>query len=74
MSRLDGKFENSGEEPADAADILAALATDEGAGAKRRRSAVSRYLSGVDGWQEASELLGGAFAQKEDWLSRDKDQ
>jgi hypothetical protein len=62
---LDGKFAESGDEPVDAAEILAALAKDVGCGAEQRRTAVSRYLSGGDGWKEASEVLGGTFASKD---------
>lgn len=62
MSRLEKKFGDSGDEPVDAAEILAALERDAAAGAEQRRDAFSRYLSGGDGWKEALELLGGAFA------------
>jgi hypothetical protein len=60
VSRIEGRIE--GEAPADAADILAALAKEARDGAGRRQDAVSLYLSASEGWQEASTLLRGAFA------------
>lgn len=62
MSRNEGKIAGTGEVVADAAEILAALAKESSAGAKRRQDAVSCYLSASEGWQEASNMLGGAFA------------
>ncbi|MFP5329260.1 MAG: hypothetical protein ACLGHC_03860 [Alphaproteobacteria bacterium] len=46
----------------DSAEILAALAKGSPASSRRRQEAVSCYLSASDGWQEASSILGGAFA------------
>ena len=74
MSRLDRKIGGPGDQAVDAAEILAALAKGAGTGSERRRNAVSRYLSGSDGWEEASEILGGAFAAKEAWLRGGKDE
>jgi len=65
VSRLEKKFEDSHDRPVDAAEILAALARDVEAGSDKRRKAVSRYLSGSEGWEEASQFLGGAFAPKD---------
>ena len=74
MSRNEGKIAGGGEIAVDAAEILAALVRDAPAGAKRRQDAVSRYLSASEGWEEASTLLGGAFADKERGLSSAKDE
>lgn len=74
MSRNEGKIGGEGDAPADAADILAALARDTGLSAKRRNDAVTRYLSASDGWREASTLLGGAFAAEDVGLRGEKDQ
>ena len=68
MSRPEGKFDHCTEERVDAAEILAALARERSGSTEERRDAVSRYLSAVDGWREASAHLGGAFAAKEDGL------
>jgi hypothetical protein len=59
--------------PVDAAEILAALTRGSSDG-DRRRDAVSRYLSGSDGWREASAELGGAFATRDEWLKQEKDE
>lgn len=48
--------------PVDASEILASFARDGASRAAGRKDAVSRYFSAEDGWQEASALLGGAFA------------
>ena len=63
MSRNEGKIGDEGSDAVDAADILAALARDAESEAAGRRGAVSRYLSASDGWEQASDLLGGAFAK-----------
>jgi len=63
VSRNEGKIAGGGEVAVDAAEILAALAKDASVGARRRQDAVCRYLSASEGWQEASSVLGGAFAR-----------
>ncbi len=65
MSRNEGKIGDEGSDAVDAADILAALVRDAESEAVGRRGAVSRYLSASDGWEQASDLLGGAFAKAE---------
>ena len=74
MSRFEGKIGDEGDEPADAAEILAALARDREPDSDLRRGAVSRYLSASEGWQEASDVLGGAFAKCGAWLKAVKDE
>ncbi len=64
MSRIERKIEKAGEIAVDSTDILAALAKDAAAGARRRQDAVSCYLSASEGWQRARSLLGGAFAPR----------
>jgi hypothetical protein len=73
VSRIDRKIGGEDDQPADAADILAALARDAGGAARQRQEAVSCYLSGSEGWQEALALLGGAFAKEETGLKASKD-
>ena len=65
MSRNEGKFEASGEAAVDAADILAELAKEGGVQAQRQ-DAVRCYLSASEGWEEASAMLGGAFASADE--------
>jgi len=62
VSRIERKIEGGGARAADASEILASLARDRASRAAGRKDAVSRYFSAEDGWQEASTLLGGAFA------------
>ena len=62
MSRNEGKIGGQGEAAVDAAEILAALRREAGEGATSRQDAVRCYLAADEGWKEASELLGGAFA------------
>jgi hypothetical protein len=74
VSRIEGKISGKSKVPVDAAEILAALAREGAAGAEARRDAVSRYLSASEGWQEASNVLGGAFADDDTWLKTEKDE
>ncbi|MBA3577902.1 MAG: hypothetical protein H0W39_09885 [Sphingomonas sp.] len=74
MSRIDRKIEGAVEAAVDAAEILAALGKEPKADADSRKFAVSRYLSATDGWEEASTMLAGAFADEGAGLRGDKDQ
>jgi hypothetical protein len=74
VSRIEGKIGGRGKEPVEAADILAALAREAAKRPEERRDAVSRYLSASEGWREASDVLGGAFAEPESWLKADEDE
>jgi len=71
VSRFEGKIGGKGDDPVDAAEILAALASDEAGEGERRREAIRRYLSASDGWREASAQLCGAFAPRK-WLKPGK--
>jgi hypothetical protein len=62
VSRIEGKIERDGKVEVEAVDILAQLAADRFSDATKRRAAVAQYLSASDGWREACEELGGAFA------------
>jgi hypothetical protein len=73
VSRIEGKIGDEGE-PVDAADILAALASDRETKARRRKGAVSCYLSASEGWREASNILGGTFAAGEPLLRTGKEE
>ena len=74
MSRNEGKIGEDGNEAVDAAEILAALARERESDATGRRGAVSRYLSAGDGWQQASNALGGAFADRVKWLKAESEE
>jgi hypothetical protein len=74
VSRFEGKIGDEGDEAVDAAEILAALARDRESDSAHRREAVSRYLSASDGWEQASDVLGGAFAKCGTWLKAAKEE
>jgi hypothetical protein len=74
VSRIDRKIEGAVEAAVDAAEILAALGKEPKGNADSRKYAVSRYLSATDGWEDASAVLGGAFADEGAGLRGAKDQ
>jgi hypothetical protein len=63
LSRLDRKFTAADEAPLDAAEILAALEAQAADSTRDRHDAIACYLSGEDGWRDASAVLGGTFAE-----------
>ena len=64
MARFDGKLTAAGESTIDAAELLAALGAQAAISPSARKEAIIRYLSASDGWTDARELLGGAFADE----------
>ena len=64
MARFDGKLTAAGESTIDAAELLAMLDAQASISPSERKDAIIRYLSASDGWRDASEMLGGAFADK----------
>ena len=64
MARFDGKLTAAGDATIDAAELLAALGAQAAISRSERQEAIIRYLSASDGWRDASELLGGAFADE----------
>ena len=50
--------------PQDLAELLAALGAQSTIAARDRQKAIACYLSGSDGWRDALDLLGGAFAEQ----------
>ena len=64
MARFDGKLTAAGESIVDAAELLAALGAQASLSPSERKEAIIRYLSASDGWRDAGELLGGAFADE----------
>ena len=75
MSRLDGKFTAAGDAELEIAELLAALESQPGDALQDWRDAIACYLSAGDGWRDALQRLGGAFAGDgaEQRLSRDKE-
>jgi hypothetical protein len=64
LARFDGKLTAAGESTIDAAELLAALGAQAAISPSKRKEAIIRYLSASDGWHDAREMLGGAFADE----------
>jgi hypothetical protein len=64
LSRLDGKLTAAGSVPLELAELLAALGPQPEASLRDWREAIACYLSASDGWRDASQALGGAFASE----------
>ena len=62
MSRLDGKFTAAGDASLELAELLAGLEAQPGTDLQDWRDAIACYLAGGEGWRDASQRLGGAFA------------
>ena len=62
LSRHESKFTAASEAPLDMAELLAAMGAQAMVTARDRQSAIACYLSGAEGWRDALDLLGGAFA------------
>ena len=64
MARFDGKLTAAEESTIDAAELLAALGAQAAISPSERKEAIIRYLSASEGWRDASEMLGGTFADE----------
>ena len=62
MSRIDGKFSAAGEAPLDLAELLSVFGAQQETSVQDWRDAITCYLSASEGWRDASQRLGGAFA------------
>ena len=74
MARNEGKIVGEGIEPVDSAEILSALVESGESDADLRKGAVSCYLSASEGWKQAKNVLGGAFAAPALWLRTAKEE
>ena len=54
-------------------ELLSLLCTQKAQGERTREDAIACYLSASEGWREALELLGGAFAEGPGGLNVRKD-
>ena len=61
LAKQDRKLTAASEIPLDLQELLAAMTPEARAEEESRREAIARYLSGAEGWREASNLLDGAF-------------
>ncbi|HMI40164.1 MAG TPA: hypothetical protein VK485_02890 [Sphingomicrobium sp.] len=63
MSRYEGKFQGEAAVSLDVSLLLAELAGQQAQLSDRdRQAAIACYLSASEGWRNASQRLGGAFA------------
>jgi len=61
VARYDKDLDARGAQPLSVPHMLALLDPAGNAGSARTE-AVARFLAGAEGWEEAAEQLGGAFA------------
>ena len=61
MSRFEGAFQAAEEASLDPGELFQALRDDDPG--RRRRDALTCYLSASEGWKEAVRRVGGAFAR-----------
>jgi len=63
LSRYEGKFQGKAAASLDVSRLISELAGQQAQlSARDRRHAIACYLSASEGWRNASERLGGAFA------------
>ena len=60
MSRFEGKFTATGDAQLSMEELLGLM--EERFGGSKRQEAMTRCLSGEEGWREAIQALGGSFA------------
>ena len=63
MSRFEGEFQAAGDGMIALPELLRLLA-DATLPEQQRHAAIACYLSASDGWRDARQLLGGAFADE----------
>jgi hypothetical protein len=75
LARFDGNLEAAGEAKLDVDELLSALSAPVDGQGQERQEAIACLLSASEGWREAREALGGAFAgvPRAAWLWKDKD-
>ncbi len=62
MARHEGEFEAAAETSLELEELLRALESAESAADRDRQAAIACLLSASEGWREAVDRLGGAFA------------
>ena len=63
MARHEGEFEAVAETSLEMGELLRALGRAESVADRERQAAIACLLSASEGWREAVEQLGGAFAE-----------
>ena len=62
MARHEGEFEAAAETSLELEELLRALQSAESAADRDRQAAIACLLSASEGWREAIDRIGGAFA------------
>ncbi|HVL78540.1 MAG TPA: hypothetical protein VM346_04540 [Sphingomicrobium sp.] len=62
MSRHEGKFTGASEAPLEMAELLETMSARTAFTSRDRQDAIACYLSAGDGWRDALDAIGGAFA------------
>ena len=63
MARHEGEFEAAAETSLEMEELLRALRRGDLASDRARQAAIACLLSASEGWRDAVERLGGAFAE-----------
>lgn len=63
MARHEGEFEAVAETSLEMAELLRALGRTDSAADRERQAAIACLLSASEGWRDAVDQLGGAFAE-----------
>ena len=76
MARHEGDFEAAAETSLEMGELLRALGRTDSAADRERQAAIACLLSASEGWRDAVEQLGGAFAEvvRRRGLTGDKDR
>ena len=65
MARHEPKIQAASKEALSLKELLALIGDAKAEGARDRHEAIACYLSGSEGWDEAVQRLGGAFAAED---------
>ena len=65
MARHEPKIQAASQGPLSLKELLALIGDAKAEGARERHEAIACYLSGSEGWDEAVQRLGGAFASED---------
>jgi len=63
LARHEGEFEAVAETSLEMAELLRALGRTDSAAERERQAAIACLLSASEGWRDAVDQLGGAFAE-----------
>jgi hypothetical protein len=72
LARHEPDVEAAADRPLSLSELLVVLGDAQAKSAPERQEAIACYLSASDGWPEAVQRLGGAFAAEASGLRKDK--